>query len=102
MVILDIIGCAFRVYYALQVSPILIKEIFTKVLVPTMNVAILNSLVCWLLAICVKENSIDMAFLFVVNSIALFLIIYIVGVDYHERHLIDSMFEKIDIKKKKN
>lgn len=97
--IIDFAGCALRFYYALKVSPILIKEIFTKVLVPIINVVILSSLVCWFLAIYVKENIIDMAFLFVVNSIALIVIIYIVGVDCHERHLIVSMFEKIVIKK---
>lgn len=94
VVILDIIRCTFRLYYALQVSPILLNDVFSKVIMPAINVAIGSTTVCWLLSIYTNENLYDMTILLIVNSIVLLIFIYFFGINHQERLLINEIIKR--------
>lgn len=94
VVILDIIGCAFRVYYALQVSPIILVEIIKSVLIPIIIVGIASAFGCWLLSVYTNDNLLDLIVLLVLNSIVLLVIIYIFGINHRERQLFVDLIKR--------
>jgi O-antigen/teichoic acid export membrane protein len=98
LVILDVIGCAFRLYYALQVSPILLKDLFAKVIVPAINVAIGSTTACWFLSIYTNESLLDLIVFLVTNSIVLILFIYLFGINHEERILVNKIVKKYIVK----
>ena len=100
VVIFDVIGCVFRIYYALQVSPILLKEIINKVLVPIIIVGIVSATSCWLLTIYTNEKLLDLVILLVANSIILLVIIYLFGIKKQERLLVNDKDKKSIVKLK--
>lgn len=100
VVIFDVMGCVFRVYYALQVSPILLKEIINKVLAPIIIVGIVSATGCWLLAINTNEKLLDFVILLVVNSIVLLVIIYLFGIKKQERLFVNDMVKNSIVKLK--
>ena len=105
---MDMLTCGLRTYYAVKVSPLKSKEILKEVLMPSILVAILDSLICYGLCRWLESNILDLVLLLIINSIALVLIIVLTGLNKAERNIC-MMFackikEKItkDIKYKSN
>ena len=95
VVVVDILGCGIRVFYALKVSPISFKELFTKVVTPLVYVAIGSTLVCWLLSVLLQNSIMGLLVLLILNSLVLCGIIYLVGMNSEERVLINSLIRKL-------
>ena len=93
VVIFDVVGCVFRVYYALQVSPIQFKEILTKVILPSVKVALGSVMVCWLLSKYTNDTLFNLIILLVVNSIVLLILIYMFGINHDERKLVNEFIK---------
>ena len=94
VVVFDVIGCLIRIYYALRVSPILLKDLFVKVILPTIRVAIVSTIVCMLIVSFFDEGLIGLLFLLIVNSLFLCGIIYILGINREEKLIVDSLIRK--------
>ena len=95
VVLFDVIACAIRIYFALKVSPILLRELFSKVIVPIVNVAIGSTIVCWLLSIMLTNgNILGLLALLILNSLLLIGVIYISGLNREEKLLVNSLFKK--------
>ena len=88
VVVIDMLGCMLRVYYALQVSPLQFKSICSQVLFPSILVAIAGAAICWLLCTFLQENLIDLIILLAISSAWLCFVIYIVGITSDERKLV--------------
>ena len=95
VVVVDILGCGVRVFYALKVSPILIDDLFRKVLVPLVYVAIGCISACWLLSVLFQNNIWGLIVLLILNSLVLCGIIYLIGIDTEERVFVNSLIRKL-------
>lgn len=95
IVVMDILSCVLRSYFAVKVSPLTAKELLKEVLLPSFVVAVLDSLVCYSLSFYLQDNIIGLMILLLVNSIALILIIVGCGLNSTERYLCFSMFRRI-------
>lgn len=87
--------CALRTYYAVKVSPLKSMEILKEVLMPSIFVAILDSLICYGLCRWLESNIWDFVLLLIVNSIALVLIIVLTGLNKAERNICMTFVRKI-------
>ncbi len=94
IIIVELLGCVFRTYYALKVTPLLFKDIFKSVLFPVIRVAVLSTMGCWLISIYTDDNLIDLLILLVANSLILLSIIYLVGISSQERDVVNSIIKK--------
>lgn len=87
-------GCAFRIYYALKITTLQLNQIFAKVIVPILYVAISGVSMCWVLSMLLDDDIIGLLILLVVNSIGLSGLIYIVGLNNEERILLRTFVKK--------
>lgn len=92
---MDVLTCVLRTYYAVKVSPLKSTEILKEVLIPSLYVAIMDSIVCYGLCSCLDADILGLVLLFVINSIALLFIILFVGLNKVERTLCVSFAYKI-------
>lgn len=101
IVLMDVLTCVLRSYYAVKISPLKSKEILKKVLLPSSVVAILDSIICYGLSIWLQDNIIGFLMILLINSIALILIIAVFGMNSTERNLCCSVVLRIIRFKKK-
>ncbi|MGN8725060.1 oligosaccharide flippase family protein [Segatella copri] len=97
---IEILMCMLRTYYAVKVTELNIKEIFSSVLSPSLYVAIIGAIACYILSSLLTENLMGVFELFVLNSIVLCLIIYFVGTSHKEKELVNHLL-KVKINKYK-
>lgn len=97
---IEILMCMLRTYYAVKVTELNIKEIFSSVLSPSLYVAIIGAIACYILSSLLTENLMGVFELFVLNSIVLCFIIYFVGTSHKERELVNHLL-KVKINKYK-
>lgn len=95
VVVVTLIGFLIRIYYALKVSPILLKDLIKKVMIPLIKVAIGSVIVCWTLSLYTNNDFWGLVVILAINSIALVLIIYSIGIDHQERLLCKEMVKKV-------
>lgn len=88
---IEVLMCVLRTYYAVKVTELRTREIFVKVLYPSLSVVILTSIACFILSSVFAENFIGLLELLALNSIALCLIIYFVGISREEKKQIQNM-----------
>ena len=99
IVIIDIIACIYRVYYALKVVSVLkLKEIIWIVMYPSAKVVAICSLICWGLSNLTEENILGFCLLFALNSISICLVIYATGINIEERNIINKFANQLIIK----
>ena len=91
---IDVLMCILRTYYAVKVTELRTREIFVKVLSPSLSVIILTSIVCFILSSVFDENFIGLLELLALNSVALCLIIYFVGISKEEKKQIQNIVRK--------
>lgn len=94
VVVIDIVGCMFRIYYAVQVTPLQFKSICAQVLLPSVMVAIGGVAICWLLSLYLPSDLIGLVSLLTIMGISLCVIIYLWGVNKQERILINGYILK--------
>lgn len=94
VVVLEIIGCVLRIYFALSVTPLLLKDILNKVFVPSLFVAIGSLLICYCFSVYMSNNLPGLLMLLIANSLILLGIIYMVGITHQERQFVNCMLKK--------
>lgn len=95
VVSIDVLACIIRVGYALQVSPILLKNLLTEVIWPIMKVAGICSVTCWLISVWTSVNLVGLITLLAINSLFLIMIIYVFGINSRERLLVNRMIRTL-------
>ena len=95
VVVFDMIAWVIRIFYALDVTPLMLKELCVKVVVPAIGVGLCGIAVCYILARYTKENIVDLLFLLFINTLILVMIIYSVGIDIREREIVNVMVKNV-------
>ena len=95
VLVIDVIGCILRIYYALQVSPLQINSFFTQIIFPAIFVAVGGVVICWMLTLYLQPNLIGLMILLIVNGVMLCAIIYCVGINQQERYIVKMIFKKV-------
>lgn len=95
VVVMDVLGCILRTYYALLVTPLLLKEILYQVLLPIMKVALGGIIVCCGISYILENSLMGLLLLLVVHSIMLSVIIYLVGINIQERQFVKGAYKNI-------
>lgn len=91
VVVLDIMTCALRVWYARKVSFVRVRELAAKVIAPVCLVALLMSAVCFGLTLITRENIAGLLILLIVNTLAAVAIVYAAGINGGERAVAKTM-----------
>lgn len=91
----EVIGCFLRTYYALRITPLFLKDIILKVIIPSIKVAVGSVIVCYLLSNYMSENLHGILVLLFVNSLILLGIIYLVGINHQERQFANDMIKNV-------
>ena len=99
VVAFDVLGCILRTYYALRVTPLFLKDIMLKVIIPSAKVAVGSVVVCYLLSNHTRENLLGILILLLVNSLILLGIIYLVGINHQERQLVNAVIKKVVVRR---
>lgn len=103
IVVMDILTACLRVFLASIVSVLKIKEILKLIILPAISVAVASCIGCYFLNIICNNNNVGgLCTLFILNSLLLIIIIYIVGLSKAERKTINSFIATILTRYKKN
>ena len=95
---LDMLNCLLRIYFAVQVSVLKVADMMKRVLIPVASVAIVSSIICYLLTLITSETLIGLLMLLVCNSLSLFLIIYLLGINSYERKQVNGIIRVLFLK----
>lgn len=98
---LEIVSCVIRGYYALKVSPLLLRDIVKEILFPFVKVALLSSLVCGFFTFFLKENLMGFLLLLLINSCISFFVIYYVGLNRYECNMVNDFIRGLNNNKNK-
>lgn len=92
---IEILMCVLRTYYAIKFTELRAKEMFLKILFPSLLVVAFASIVCLVLSSLFKDSFLGLIELLAFNSVALCLIIYFVGISKEEKKQIHNIITKI-------
>lgn len=92
---IEILMCVLRTYYAIKFTELRAKEMFLKILFPSLLVVAFASIVCLVLSSLFKDSFLGLLELLALNSVALCLIIYFVGISKEEKKQIHNIVTKI-------
>lgn len=95
IIAMDLLTCALRLWYGRQVCPIHIRETISRVGVPVALVLTLSSITCYGITFITSENITGLFLLLVLNSLALVVIITLVGVNASERNTLRLAYAKV-------
>lgn len=101
IITMDILTALIRVYFAVRVTVLQIKELIEKILMPVTFVAVISSVICYFLHLVCSNNLLGMCLLLIVNSFLSLIVIYLMGLTNLERNLINKLTFQI-IKNKLN
>ena len=87
---MDILTASLRVLLASRVSVLKIKEIIQLIIIPASLVAVISCIGCYFLDFICHNNIGGLCSLFILNSLLLIVIIYIVGLSKSERQTING------------
>jgi len=91
---MEILACVLRVWLGAQVSPIRVREVFSRIIFPSSVVALADALLCYLISRFLPENLWGLIFLVIFNAIILVGIIYVIGLSDEERRSIIALRRK--------
>lgn len=101
ILVIEVLICFIRIYYALKVTPLTLKPIMAGVVFPTILVAVINSIFCYYTSLVLPDNLLGLIILLFVNTIALSILIYFIGINRVERIIVNKMigmiFSKISL-----
>lgn len=92
---MDMLTCVVRTFYALKVCPLKAKELLSNVICPCLVVALLDSLLCYIISSLFSANILGLLFILILNSIALILIIVLAGLNHAERKVCFAVLKKV-------
>lgn len=98
LVIVEVLSCLLRVYYAVKVSLLTVAELLRNILMPTFSVATISVPVCWCLSALIPQTLLGLICLLAVNSTVLFAIVYAVGITINERKQINNIITTMMMK----
>ena len=90
----DVMGCTIRTYYALKASPIKLKDIMAKIILPIIKVGLGNTFFCWMFSILFKNTIIEMSIFLTSDFLLLCVLAYIIGMDREEKALVNLLIKK--------
>lgn len=91
IVIMEIISCIIRIYYASKVTIIKIKECVKYILIPCFIVASISITICYICSYYITDSIEGLLCIFVVNSFFLLLSIYFLGINKKEKKAIRNL-----------
>lgn len=91
IVVFEIFTCILRVWYGTRVGEISIRGIIKKILYPTVAVALVSTIICYGLSIITDETLLGLIILLCGNTIAMIMVIYILGINKQERVTIKQL-----------
>lgn len=91
----EILICLIRIYYAIKITFITIKDILKEILFPCVKVAILSAFACFWISSLISQDFIGLIILLIINSILLCIIIYFVGLSHKEKLQIRNIIIKL-------
>lgn len=100
IVVIDILTCLLRIWYGMKVSPLQGKELISQVLQPCLIVLLFGSLSGYFFSQILPANLYGFITLLVIQSIALLVIIYFVGITRYERTTIKNYISRLKLNKK--
>lgn len=95
ILMIEIIVCVVRIYYSVKVSPIDFKGIFVEIISPCSLVLFTDVFFCYFFSLLWGESLLELLILLSVNSIALLIIISILGLTKNERSIISNGVKKM-------
>lgn len=94
IVLLDVVTCILRTYYASQVSIITIKGCLNKVILPCVKVFTISSILCYIIAYTMPYTIIGLVLIIAINSLILIATIYMTGINKIERNYVKKIILK--------
>lgn len=91
----EILICFIRIYYAINISFITMKDILKEILIPCIKVAALSALTCFFISSLLSQDFISLLILLAINSIFLCIIIYFIGLSHQEKIQIRNIIIKL-------
>lgn len=85
VVVVEVLMCVLRTYYAINVTELNAKMIFSKICIPCLFVALLSCALCLWLSCIFPFNIFGLISLIIANAIFLLVLIYIFGFSDEER-----------------
>lgn len=95
IVLLDILTCCLRIYFASKVSSIKVKEISFSVLLPCLYVATLSCICCYGLSLITPYTIFGLCLLLIGNSFILINAIYLLGTSFKEKDIINRHIKRV-------
>lgn len=84
-----------RIYYAIKVSFITIKDLLKEIFFPSIKVAVLSVSFCYVISSSVNQDLVSLLIILLVNSFSLCLFIYLVGLSSNEKEQIRNIIIKL-------
>ena len=91
LVVVEFLSCLLRVYYAVRVSPLTVRELLSRILKPVVFVAAISVVVCWGLSVFTHRTLTGLICLLAIHSVILCIIVYMVGITMTERKQINNI-----------
>lgn len=95
IVIVDILTCYLRIYFASKVCVINIKEILFQIVIPSLSVAGLSGIVCYMISFITPQSLYGLVILVLVNSMVLVSLIYQFGLSKKERSVVNVALKSV-------
>lgn len=91
IVIMEVITCSLRAYYASKVTNLEINECIKKIILPCLKVGVISSIFCLILSSITTNDIVGLIYLIVGNSVFLCAIIYFCGCEKQEQEIIKKI-----------
>jgi hypothetical protein len=88
---MEMLACALRVWLGAQVSPLRVREILSRIVLPATVVALVDAVLCYLVSRLLPDNLWGLILLVLINSLVLIGIIYAIGLNDEERRNLTAL-----------
>ena len=94
IVLTDVAACALRVVLGAQVSPVSLRDMLHRIILPCLVVAVLDAAVCYLLSRLLPLSLLGLIAVVFFNAIALIALIFVVGLTSAERSVVRKFLHR--------
>lgn len=91
---MEVLVCTLRVWLGAKVSPLRVCEICSRIILPSVVVALCDAMLCYLISRFFPENLWGLLLLVLVNSLVLSGVILVIGLSAEERRSVKSLWQK--------
>lgn len=95
IVFLDTVCCALRIYIGIKATSLNMSKYVKLVVMPCFYVAITSCICCYGLSVFFEENLLGFVELLLCNSLLLFILIYLCGLNMEEKQLINKAIKTV-------